>query len=130
MAWSAGDPGHHGAPMKHASIRPALLAASVSLALAACGGEGATSAPGTNSATQASGAGDQVTAQITGAGATFIFPLVSRWSADYNADTGHQVNYQSIGSGGGIAQIKAGTVDFGSSDQPLATAELDEAGLV
>src|SRR5690606_27367110 len=72
----------------------------------------------------------QVTAQITGAGATFIFPLVSRWSADYNADTGHQVNYQSIGSGGGIAQIKAGTVDFGSSDQPLATAELDEAGLV
>src|SRR5690606_9721257 len=114
----------------HAPIRLALLALSVSIALAACGGESATSLPNADSAAQASGAGDQVAAQITGAGATFIFPLVSRWSADYNAATGHQVNYQSIGSGGGIAQIKAGTVDFGSSDQPLATAELDEAGLV
>src|SRR5690606_35635276 len=130
MAWSAGDPGHHGAPMKHAPIRPALLAASVSLALAACGGEGATSAPGTNSATQASGAGDQVTAQITGAGATFIFPLVSRWSADYNAATRHPFNHHSVGSGGGTAQLKACTAAFGSSDPPLAPAELDEAGLV
>ncbi|WP_251278950.1 substrate-binding domain-containing protein, partial [Enterobacter hormaechei] len=59
----------------------------------------------------------------------FIFPLVSKWSADYNASTGAKINYQSIGSGGGIAQIKAGTVDFGSSDKPLSSEELAQAGL-
>ena len=63
-------------------------------------------------------------ADITGAGATFIYPLLSKWSADYNQATGNKINYQSIGSGGGIAQIKAGTVDFGSSDKPLAPEEL------
>ena len=68
--------------------------------------------------------------EITGAGATFIYPLLSKWSADYNKATGHQVNYQSIGSGGGIAQIKAATVDFGSSDKPLPPKELAAAGLV
>src|SRR5690606_15030788 len=67
--------------------------------------------------------------QVSGAGASFIYPLVSKWSADYNAATGQQVNYQSIGSGGGIAQVKAGTVDFGSSDKPLSSEELVEAGL-
>ena len=61
---------------------------------------------------------------MSGAGASFIFPLVSKWSADYNASTGAKINYQSIGSGGGIAQIKAGTVDFGSSDKPLSSEEL------
>jgi phosphate transport system substrate-binding protein len=68
-------------------------------------------------------------ADITGAGATFIYPLVSKWSADYHQATGNKINYQSIGSGGGIAQIKAGTVDFGSSDKPLAPDELAKAGL-
>ncbi len=68
-------------------------------------------------------------ADITGAGASFIFPVMTRWSADYNAATGTRVNYQSIGSGGGIAQIKGATVDFGSSDAPLTPAELAEAGL-
>jgi phosphate transport system substrate-binding protein len=67
--------------------------------------------------------------EITGAGATFIYPLLSKWSADYNKATGNRVNYQSIGSGGGIAQIKAATVDFGSSDKPLPPAELAAAGL-
>ncbi len=66
---------------------------------------------------------------ITGAGATFIFPVMTRWSADYNKATGTEVNYQSIGSGGGIAQIKAATVDFGSSDAPLSPEELATAGL-
>jgi phosphate transport system substrate-binding protein len=66
---------------------------------------------------------------ITGAGASFIFPVMSRWSADYNQATGVRVNYQSIGSGGGIAQIKGGTVDFGSSDAPLPPEELAAAGL-
>lgn len=74
-------------------------------------------------------AGESKSAEIAGAGASFIYPLVSKWSADYNAATGNKVNYQSIGSGGGIAQIKAGTVDFGSSDKPLDSAELQQAGL-
>ncbi|WP_442682089.1 phosphate ABC transporter substrate-binding protein PstS [Stenotrophomonas sp. JC08] len=69
-------------------------------------------------------------ADITGAGASFIYPVMTKWSADYNAATGKQVNYQSIGSGGGIAQIKANTVDFGSSDAPLKPEELAAAGLV
>ncbi|HSS06327.1 MAG TPA: substrate-binding domain-containing protein, partial [Rhodanobacteraceae bacterium] len=50
---------------------------------------------------------------ITGAGATFIYPILSKWSDTYNNKTGNKINYQSIGSGGGIAQIKAGTVIFG-----------------
>ncbi|MEO6137179.1 MAG: phosphate ABC transporter substrate-binding protein PstS [Luteimonas sp.] len=73
--------------------------------------------------------GNEVAAQITGAGATFIYPLLSKWSADYNKATGHKINYQSIGSGGGIAQIKAATVDFGSSDKPLTSDELAASGL-
>lgn len=68
-------------------------------------------------------------AEITGAGATFVFPIMSKWSADYNKVTKNRVNYQSIGSGGGIAQIKAGTVDFGASDKPLKPEELAEKGL-
>jgi phosphate transport system substrate-binding protein len=67
---------------------------------------------------------------VTGAGASFIFPVMSKWSADYSTATGKKVNYQSIGSGGGIAQIKANTVDFGSSDAPLKPEELAAAGLV
>jgi phosphate transport system substrate-binding protein len=70
-----------------------------------------------------------IAAEMTGAGATFVYPAMSRWSADYNAATKNQVNYQSIGSGGGIAQIKAGTVDFGSTDAPLKPEEVAAAGL-
>ena len=66
---------------------------------------------------------------VTGAGASFVYPAMSKWSSDYKAATGKEVNYQSIGSGGGIAQIKAGTVDFGSSDKPLQPEELARAGL-
>ena len=77
----------------------------------------------------ASGAGTAHAGDATGAGASFVYPAMSRWSADYRQATGHQVNYQSIGSGGGIAQIKAGTVDFGSSDAPLDPGQLERAGL-
>lgn len=70
-----------------------------------------------------------IAADITGAGATFIYPLLSKWSADYAKATGTKINYQSIGSGGGIAQIKAATVDFGSSDKPLPPDELAKSGL-
>jgi len=67
---------------------------------------------------------------VTGAGASFVYPAMTRWSADYRTATNKQINYQSIGSGGGIAQIKAGTVDFGSSDAPLTPEDLAKSGLV
>lgn len=67
---------------------------------------------------------------IDGAGATFPYPLYSQLALKYNSLTGFKLNYQSIGSGGGIAQIKAKTVDFGASDAPLEQAELDSSGLI
>jgi phosphate transport system substrate-binding protein len=67
--------------------------------------------------------------QITGAGSTFVYPILSKWSEAYSQSKGVQVNYQSIGSGGGIAQIKAATVDFGASDAPLPPDQLTAAGL-
>jgi phosphate transport system substrate-binding protein len=66
---------------------------------------------------------------VTGAGSSFVYPVVSKWSATYAEKTGNHINYQSIGSGGGIAQIKAGTVDFGASDMPLDEATLEKFGL-
>jgi phosphate transport system substrate-binding protein len=66
---------------------------------------------------------------ISGAGATFPYPIYAKWAEAYRAKTGIGLNYQSIGSGGGIAQIKAKTVTFGASDKPLAPNELDPAGL-
>ena len=116
--------------MKTRIARHTLLALSTALFLAACSPDGApgSQSPSADSAS-AEGAGERISAEISGAGASFIYPLVSKWSADYNAATGARVNYQSIGSGGGIAQIKAGTVDFGSSDKPLSSEELAEAGL-
>jgi phosphate transport system substrate-binding protein len=68
-------------------------------------------------------------ADVTGAGASFVYPIMSKWSSDYANATQKKVNYQSIGSGGGIAQIKAGTVDFGSSDAPMKPEELAKYGL-
>jgi phosphate transport system substrate-binding protein len=67
---------------------------------------------------------------ITGAGATFPFPIYSKWADAYKTKTGVGMNYQSIGSGGGIKQIESKTVDFGASDMPLKPDELDQAGLV
>ncbi len=68
-------------------------------------------------------------ADISGAGATFPYPIYSKWADAYKKETGNGLNYQSIGSGGGIKQIKAKTVTFGASDAPLPGKELDEAGL-
>ncbi|HEV2222920.1 MAG TPA: phosphate ABC transporter substrate-binding protein PstS [Candidatus Acidoferrales bacterium] len=67
---------------------------------------------------------------LTGAGSTWVYPLVAKWSATYQKLTGTEINYQSIGSGGGIAQIKAGTVAFGASDMPLKPEDLKAAGLI
>src|SRR5882757_5148430 len=69
-------------------------------------------------------------ADITGAGATFPYPIYAKWAEAYKAKTGVGMNYQSIGSGGGIAQIKAKTVDFGASDMPLKPDDLQAAGLM
>lgn len=69
-------------------------------------------------------------ADITGAGATFPAPLYAKWADAYQKATGNKINYQSIGSGGGIKQITAKTVDFGASDMPLKPEELDKLGLV
>jgi phosphate transport system substrate-binding protein len=71
----------------------------------------------------------QANAGITGAGSTFVYPVLSKWAADFKKAGGDEINYQSIGSGGGIAQIKAGTVDFGATDKPLSAEELNAAGL-
>jgi len=75
------------------------------------------------------GAMSAAATDITGAGSSFVYPVISKWSASYAEKTGNRVNYQSIGSGGGIAQIKAGTVDFGASDIPLDEATLDKFGM-
>ncbi|MBI3515733.1 MAG: phosphate ABC transporter substrate-binding protein PstS [Proteobacteria bacterium] len=69
-------------------------------------------------------------ADISGAGATFPYPIYAKWAEAYKAKTGIGMNYQSIGSGGGIKQIKSKTVDFGASDMPLEVKDLDDAGLV
>jgi phosphate transport system substrate-binding protein len=68
-------------------------------------------------------------AEITGAGSTFAYPIYSKWAESYKAISGNGLNYQSIGSGAGIKQIKAKTVDFGASDMPLAEDELNKDGL-
>lgn len=105
--------------------------------LAACSGGN------NNNQTQQSGtaANNQSTAQapaapavqntiVTGAGASFPQPIYAQWAQDYNKATGNQVNYQSIGSSGGIKQIVAKTVDFGASDEPMKKEALDKDGLV
>jgi phosphate transport system substrate-binding protein len=69
-------------------------------------------------------------AEITGAGATFPFPVYARWAEAYNKETTNRLNYQSIGSSGGIRQIRAKTVDFGATDAPLKGEDLAKDGLV
>ena len=69
-------------------------------------------------------------AEITGAGATFPYPVYAKWAEAYKGKTGVSMNYQSIGSGGGIKQIQNRTVDFGASDMPLKPEDLDKDGLM
>ena len=93
-----------------------LVLSLLALALAACGGGDA-------------GAGDSAgasrgSADLTGAGATFPYPLYSKWFSDYAREKGVRINYQPIGSGGGIRQISEQTVDFGASDAPMTEQEL------
>ena len=69
-------------------------------------------------------------ADITGAGATFPYAIYTKWAEAYQAETGNKVNYQGIGSSGGVKQIRAKTVDFGGSDAPVKDSILDAAGLI
>ncbi|UJP04619.1 MAG: phosphate ABC transporter substrate-binding protein PstS, partial [Nitrosomonas sp.] len=75
-------------------------------------------------------AGEAAAVNITGAGATFPYPIYAKWADEYKKMTNVRLNYQSIGSGGGIKQIKARTVDFGASDKPLSLGELQQHGLM
>ncbi len=88
--------------------------------LAACGGDGRQAGD-----TGQAGRGGGVA--LTGAGATFPLPLYSKWFSDYAAETGIRINYQSIGSGGGIRQVTEGTVDFGATDGPMTDEQLARA---
>ena len=74
--------------------------------------------------------GSSFAAEITGAGATFPYPMYAKWAEGYKAATGNSLNYQSIGSSGGIRQIKAKTVTFGATDAPLSGEELDKDGMI
>ncbi len=78
----------------------------------------------------ATGALSARAADISGAGSTFIYPVFAKWADTYKKSTGTGINYQSIGSGGGIKQIKANTVTFGATDAPLTEKDLNDAGLV
>jgi phosphate transport system substrate-binding protein len=98
------------------------MCASALMLVAACGsdkGSGSASAAGATPA-----AGTASGADLTGAGATFPYPIYSKWFSDYAAATGVKINYQSIGSGGGIRQLTEKTVDFGASDAPMGDDEL------
>jgi len=75
-------------------------------------------------------AGSAGAAEITGAGATFPYPLYAKWAQAYSVKSGNHLNYQSIGSGGGIRQIENKTVDFGASDMPLKPEQLNKDGLM
>jgi phosphate transport system substrate-binding protein len=77
----------------------------------------------------AAGASSAGAVDISGAGASFPYPIYTKWADAYKKETGVGMNYQSIGSGGGIKQIKAKTVTFGATDQPLTGKDLDESGL-
>ena len=91
------------------------------LAVACAKGDGSNSS--TASSTASAGGG----ADLTGAGATFPYPIYSKWFSDYANATGIKINYQSIGSGGGVRQISEQTVDFGASDGPMSDDELAKA---
>ncbi|HEV7702918.1 MAG TPA: phosphate ABC transporter substrate-binding protein PstS [Gemmatimonadaceae bacterium] len=102
--------------------RRILLALPLAAALA-CGGEKKAGGADSTAATASASSG----ADLTGAGATFPYPIYSKWFGDYATSTGVKINYQSIGSGGGIRQLTEGTVDFGASDAPMTDAELAKA---
>jgi len=105
-------------------VRALKLAALVLLAVA-CAKEGANNSGTASSTASSYSSGGSV--DLTGAGATFPYPLYSKWFSVYAGKTGVKINYQSIGSGGGIRQLSEGTVDFGASDSPMSDEEMSKA---
>ncbi|HMJ18293.1 MAG TPA: phosphate ABC transporter substrate-binding protein PstS [Gemmatimonadaceae bacterium] len=101
----------------------AMKLAALIFFVAACSKEGANSSSTASSTTSSS----SQSVDLTGAGATFPYPIYSKWFSDYATLTGVKINYQSIGSGGGIRQLSEGTVDFGASDSPMSDDELSKA---
>jgi phosphate transport system substrate-binding protein len=109
-------------------VAAALVVAA--LAVAGCGGSSTDSGSGTPAPAISGFTPQPMSADtILGAGASFPAPLYMKWGSDYNGVSGVKLNYQSIGSGGGISAIEAKTVDFGASDAPLEQAELEANGL-
>ncbi|MGI8509186.1 MAG: phosphate ABC transporter substrate-binding protein PstS [Gemmatimonadaceae bacterium] len=105
--------------MKHWKIFAAVIL------LAACSKDGSNAAQQANGQANPTAQGGEKT--LTGAGATFPYPIYSKWFSEYASKTGVKINYQSIGSGGGIRQLSEQTVDFGASDAPMSDAELAKA---
>jgi phosphate transport system substrate-binding protein len=116
--------------MNLSNLKRIATAATVVLLLAACGSKGEEGTAASSGSGSAAAGGDSVTSDISGAGATFPYPIYAKWADAYKKETGIGLNYQSIGSGGGIKQIKAKTVTFGASDKPLEPEEVEAAGLV
>src|SRR4051795_3057191 len=109
-------------------MRRSMLVLAALAVAAACGDS--SKGGGKDSATGATPAPANTTtsgADLTGAGATFPYPLYSKWFDAYATKSGVKINYQSIGSGGGIRQLSERTVDFGASDAPMSDAELAKA---
>ena len=105
-----------------------ILLVATAVALASCGGDrSATSDSGATGSAAPTPATSSGSVDLTGAGATFPYPLYRKWFSDYSTKTGIKINYQSIGSGGGIRQLSEGTVDFGASDAPMSDADLAKA---
>jgi phosphate transport system substrate-binding protein len=100
----------------------ALNFAALMLLVVGCAKEGANTSGTASSTATSTGSVD-----LTGAGATFPYPIYSKWFADYAQRTGVKINYQSIGSGGGIRQLSEETVDFGASDSPMSDEEMSKA---
>lgn len=97
--------------------------------LVGCGGGGQSENTAGAANAPAGATASSAATSITGAGSTFAYPIYSKWAQAYQQKTGVGLNYQSIGSGGGIKQIEAGTVDFGATDKPLTVDELNKNGL-
>ena len=104
------------------NVKRQVMVAAIALALAACGGGDGGSQDDTAAQARSGGGVD-----LTGAGATFPYPIYSKWFSDYAAKSGVRINYQSIGSGGGIRQVSEGTVDFGATDSPMSDEEMGKA---
>jgi phosphate transport system substrate-binding protein len=110
---------------------PALAAAALALGVAACGSDnssnGVPQTSNSGSSSDSGGKSAQLGGTLNGAGATFPQPVYQEWAARFQEKTGTTVNYQGIGSGGGVAQFTAGTVDFGASDASMSDEEIAEA---